>query len=138
VSQFSHLKFLLVDDSATLRKIVKKLVFEIGCDSVDEAENGQEGLKKLQNGDYGMVLLDWTMPIMSGLDMLKAVRADAKLKNTPIIMVTAEGLKENVITAVQAGANEYLFKPFDKETLVAKLEKVLAMQAKLARGAKTA
>ena len=117
-------RFLVVDDMSTMRKIIKTILAQLGYTNVDEAENGKEALAKLRVGNYQFVLLDWNMPEMDGLETLKAIRADEKLKDIPVIMVTAEAKKENVLTAIQAGANNYVVKPFTPEVLKEKIEKV--------------
>jgi two-component system chemotaxis response regulator CheY len=117
-------RFLVVDDMSTMRKIIKTILAQLGYTNVDEAENGKEALAKLRVGNYQFVLLDWNMPEMDGLETLKAIRADEKLKDIPVIMVTAEARKENVLTAIQAGANNYIVKPFTPEVLKEKIEKV--------------
>ncbi len=117
-------RFLVVDDMSTMRKIIRTILAQLGYTNVDEAENGKEALAKLRTGNYQFVLLDWNMPEMDGLETLKAIRADEKLKDIPVIMVTAEAKKENVLTAIQAGANNYIVKPFTPEVLKEKIEKV--------------
>lgn len=117
-------KFLVVDDMSTMRKIVRTILNQLGYTNVDEAENGREALSKLRSGNYDFVLLDWNMPELDGFETLKQIRADEKLKHLPVMMVTAEAKKENVLAAVQAGANNYVVKPFTPETLKEKIEKV--------------
>jgi two-component system chemotaxis response regulator CheY len=117
-------RFLVVDDMSTMRKIIRTILAQLGYTNVDEAENGKEALAKLRVGSYQFVLLDWNMPEMDGLEALKAIRADEKLKDIPVIMVTAEAKKESVLTAIQAGANNYVVKPFTPEVLKEKIEKV--------------
>jgi len=117
-------RFLVVDDMSTMRKIIRAILNQLGYTNVDEAENGKEALAKLRVGNYQFVLLDWNMPEMDGLETLKNIRADEKLKNIPVIMVTAEAKKENVLMAIQAGANNYIVKPFTPEVLREKIEKV--------------
>ncbi|MCI4454388.1 MAG: chemotaxis response regulator CheY [Thermodesulfobacterium sp.] len=117
-------RFLIVDDMSTMRKIIRTILAQLGYTNVDEAENGKEALAKLRTGNYQFVLMDWNMPEMDGLETLKAIRADEKLKDIPVIMVTAEAKKENVIAAIQAGANNYIVKPFTPEVLREKIEKV--------------
>jgi len=117
-------RFLVVDDMSTMRKIIKSILAQLGYTNVDEAENGKEALAKLRVAGYQFVLLDWNMPEMDGLEALKAIRADEKLKDIPVIMVTAEAKKENVLTAIQTGANNYVVKPFTPEVLKKKIEKV--------------
>ncbi|MCS7307580.1 MAG: chemotaxis response regulator CheY [Aquificaceae bacterium] len=117
-------KFLIVDDMSTMRKIVRTILNQLGYTNIDEAENGKDALSKLRSVNYDFVLLDWNMPEVDGLETLKQIRADDKLKHLPVIMVTAEAKKENVLAAVQAGANNYVVKPFTPETLKEKIEKV--------------
>lgn len=117
-------KFLVVDDMSTMRKIIRTILNQLGYTNVEEAENGKEALSKLRSGSFDFVLLDWNMPEMDGLETLKQIRADDKLKGIPVIMVTAEAKKENVLAAIQAGANNYVVKPFTPETLKEKIEKV--------------
>lgn len=120
----TSLKVLVVDDFATMRRIVKGVLKQLGFNDIIEAEDGDLALKELHKENVGLIVSDWNMPNMTGLDLLKAVRADAKLKNTPFLMVTAEGQKENVVQAVQAGVSNYIVKPFTPETFSAKLEKI--------------
>jgi two-component system, chemotaxis family, chemotaxis protein CheY len=117
-------KFLVVDDFSTMRRIVRNLLKELGYSNVDEAEDGAMGLSKLKTGDYEFVVSDWNMPNMDGLTMLQQMRADPKLANIPVLMVTAEAKKENIIAAAQAGANGYVVKPFTAATLDEKLAKI--------------
>jgi len=123
------IKVLVVDDMSTMRRIVKNVLKQIGYTDMDEAENGEEGLKKLRVGGYGLVVSDWNMPVMSGIELLKAIRADPELKHLPVLMVTAEAQKENIMEAVQAGVNNYVVKPFTAEALQEKLTKVFAKLA---------
>jgi two-component system chemotaxis response regulator CheY len=118
------LKVLVVDDFSTMRRIVKNLLKQIGYSNIEEAEDGVQALSKLQNGGFGLVVSDWNMPNMDGLEMLKAVRQDPSLKDIPVLMVTAEAEKEKVITAIQAGVNNYVVKPFTGEILKEKLDKI--------------
>ncbi|MBN1904131.1 MAG: chemotaxis response regulator CheY [Deltaproteobacteria bacterium] len=120
----TSIKVLVVDDFATMRRIVKGVLKQLGFNDIIEAEDGNMALKELQKEKIGLIVSDWNMPNMTGLDLLKAVRADEKLKNTPFLMVTAEGQKENVVQAVQAGVSNYIVKPFTPETFSAKLEKI--------------
>ncbi len=117
-------KFLVVDDFSTMRRIVRNLLKELGYTNVDEAEDGADGLGKLQNGDFDFVVSDWNMPNMDGLTMLQKIREDSKLASLPVLMVTAEAKKENIIAAAQAGANGYVVKPFTAATLDEKLSKI--------------
>jgi two-component system chemotaxis response regulator CheY len=117
-------KFLVVDDFSTMRRIVKNLLKELGFNNVEEAEDGIEALAKLRAGGFGFVISDWNMPNMDGLTLLKEVRADSRLKDLPVLMVTAEATKDNIIAAAQAGASGYVVKPFTAATLGEKLEKI--------------
>lgn len=120
----SNMKFLIVDDFSTMRRIVRNLLKELGFSNVDEAEDGVDALAKLRGGGYHFVISDWNMPNMSGLDLIKTIRADAALKSLPVLMVTAEAKKENIIAAAQAGASGYVVKPFTSATLDEKLKKI--------------
>ena len=117
-------KFLVVDDFSTMRRIVRNLLKELGYSKVEEAEDGAMALSKLKNEHFDFVISDWNMPVMNGLDMLKSIRADAALAKLPVLMVTAEAKKENIIAAAQAGANGYVVKPFTAATLDEKLAKI--------------
>jgi two-component system chemotaxis response regulator CheY len=117
-------KFLVVDDFSTMRRIVRNLLKELGYSNVEEAEDGADGLNKLKQGGYDFVVSDWNMPNMDGLTMLQTIRADSALKSLPVLMVTAEAKKENIIAAAQAGANGYIVKPFTAATLDEKLAKI--------------
>ncbi|MEN6586421.1 MAG: chemotaxis response regulator CheY [Sulfuricella sp.] len=119
-----NMKFLVVDDFSTMRRIVRNLLKELGFTNVDEAEDGVAALGKLKGGNFEFVVSDWNMPNMTGLELLKAIRADASLKHLPVLMVTAEAKKENIIEAAQAGASGYVVKPFTAATLEEKLNKV--------------
>jgi two-component system chemotaxis response regulator CheY len=121
-----NMQVLIVDDYKTMLRIIRNLLKQLDFDNVDEATDGTEALNKLRAGNYGLVISDWNMAPMTGLDLLKEVRADARLKDTPFIMVTAESKTENVIAAKQAGVSNYIVKPFNAETLREKIEKVLA------------
>ncbi|MDN5842604.1 MAG: chemotaxis response regulator CheY [Alcaligenaceae bacterium] len=118
------IKILIVDDFPTMRRIIKNLLKDLGFENVDEAEDGVMALEKLHNGGFEFVVSDWNMPNMDGLDLLKAIRADAALARLPVLMVTAEAKKENIIAAAQAGANGYVVKPFTAATLEEKLNKI--------------
>ena len=117
-------KFLVVDDFSTMRRIVRNLLKDLGYTNVDEAEDGVMGLSKLRSGSFDFVISDWNMPNMDGLTMLQNIRADAALAHLPVLMVTAEAKKENIIAAAQAGANGYVVKPFTAATLDEKLGKI--------------
>jgi len=118
------LKFLVVDDFPTMRRIVRNLLKELGFDNVEEAEDGAMALEKLRSDNFQFVVSDWNMPNMDGLTMLQHIRSDAALKAIPVLMVTAEAKKENIISAAQAGANGYVVKPFTAATLEEKLSKI--------------
>lgn len=117
-------KFLVVDDFSTMRRIVRNLLKELGYSNVDEAEDGAMALSKLKNENFDFVISDWNMPNMDGLEMLKNIRADTLIAKLPVLMVTAEAKKENIIAAAQAGANGYVVKPFTAATLDEKLSKI--------------
>lgn len=119
-----NMSILVVDDFPTMRRIVRSLLKELGFTNVDEAEDGQDALNKLRGGGFEFVVSDWNMPNMDGLEMLKQIRADDALKALPVLMVTAEAKKENIIAAAQAGANGYVVKPFTSATLEEKLNKI--------------
>ena len=119
-----NMKFLVVDDFSTMRRIVRNLLKELGYTNVDEAEDGSVGLQKLKSGNFQFVVTDWNMPVMTGIELLKAIRADATLKHLPVLMITAEAKKENIIAAAQAGASGYIVKPFTAATLAEKLQKI--------------
>jgi len=120
----TKLKFLVVDDFSTMRRIVRNLLKELGFTNVDEAEDGAVALQKLQGGGFDFVVSDWNMPNMDGLTLLQRVRADAALKHLPVLMITAEAKKENIIAAAQSGASGYIVKPFTAATLNEKLVKI--------------
>ena len=117
-------KFLVVDDFSTMRRIVRNLLKELGFTNVDEAEDGVVALQKLKSEQFDFVVSDWNMPNMTGIDLLKSIRADAALKHLPVLMVTAEAKKENIIEAAKSGANGYVVKPFTAATLDEKLNKI--------------
>lgn len=119
-----NMKFLVVDDFSTMRRIVRNLLKELGFTNVDEAEDGMAGLQKLREGGFDFVVSDWNMPNMDGLTMLQNIRADDALKKLPVLMVTAEAKKENIVAAAQAGASGYVVKPFTAATLDEKLNKI--------------
>lgn len=120
----SKMKFLIVDDFSTMRRIVRNLLKELGYTSADEAEDGAAAFQKLQGGGFNFVITDWNMPNMDGLQLLQAIRSDAALKALPVLMITAEAKKENIIAAAQSGANGYIVKPFTAATLNEKLIKI--------------
>ena len=119
-----NLKFLVVDDFSTMRRIVRNLLKELGFANADEAEDGAIALQKLKAGGFDFVISDWNMPNMDGLALLQAIRADEALKKLPVLMVTAEAKKENIVAAAAAGANGYVVKPFTAATLDEKLNKI--------------
>ncbi len=116
---------LIVDDYKTMLRIIRNLLKQLEFDNVEEAMDGQEALAKLRAGQFGLVISDWNMQPMTGLDLMKEVRADARLKSIPFIMITAESKTENVVAAKQAGVSNYIVKPFNAETLREKIERVL-------------
>lgn len=124
MSDRTSLKFLVVDDFSTMRRIVRNLLKELGFTNVEEAEDGAVALGKLREGNFEFVVSDWNMPNMDGLMLLQHIRADAKLKTLPFLMVTAEAKKDNIIAAAKAGASGYVVKPFTAATLQEKLEKI--------------
>ncbi len=118
------MKILIVDDFSTMRRIIKNLLRDLGFNNTQEADDGTTALPMLQKGDFDFVVTDWNMPGMQGIDLLKAIRADDKLKNIPVLMVTAEAKREQIIAAAQAGVNGYVVKPFTAATLKEKLDKI--------------
>ena len=118
------MNILVVDDFPTMRRIVRSLLKELGFTNVEEAEDGQEALNKLNGGNFQFIISDWNMPNLDGLDMLKRIRADDALKSLPVLMITAEAKKDNIVAAAQAGANGYIVKPFTAATLEEKLNKI--------------
>ena len=128
----SKLKFLVVDDFSTMRRIVRTLLKELGFPNVDEAEDGASALAKLKRDSFDFVVSDWNMPNMSGIDLLRAIRGDAALRHLPVLLVTAEARRENIIEAAEEGANGFVVKPFTAATLEEKLNKVFARMNKAA------
>jgi len=120
----SSLKFLVVDDFSTMRRIVRNLLKELGLTKVEEAEDGAVALARLREGGFDFVVSDWNMPNMDGLTLLQNVRADARLKTLPFLMITTEAKKENIAAALQAGASGYIVKPFTAATLQEKLDTI--------------
>ncbi len=121
-----NMPILIVDDYKTMLRIVRNLLKQIGFENVDEATDGSAALTKLRDKDYQLIISDWNMEPMTGLQLLKEVRNDSKLQTMPFIMITAESKPDNVIEARKAGVNNYIVKPFNAETLRAKLAAVLA------------
>jgi two-component system chemotaxis response regulator CheY len=120
----ANMKFLVVDDFSTMRRIVRNLLKELGFNNVQEAEDGIDALNKLRAEAFDFVVSDWNMPNMTGIELLRSIRADEKLKHLPVLMVTAEAKRENIIEAAQAGASGYVVKPFTAATLDEKLKKI--------------
>lgn len=125
MSAATDMKFLIVDDFSTMRRIVRNLLKEIGYSNADEAEDGQAAYAKLQGGGFDFVVSDINMPNMNGFELLAQIRADASMKHLPVLMVTAEAKKEDIVMAAQAGASGYIVKPFTKATLEEKLQKIV-------------
>ncbi|HEY4706967.1 MAG TPA: chemotaxis response regulator CheY [Thermodesulfobacteriota bacterium] len=120
-----NMKILVVDDFSTMRRIIKNILREIGYNNVDEADDGTTALEKLRAGKFDFVVTDWNMPNMPGIELLKVIRSDDALKDMPVLMVTAEAAKENVVTAVQAGVNNYIVKPFTAAALKERIDLIL-------------
>ena len=125
MSTHSDLKFLIVDDFSTMRRIVRGLLKEMGCENADEAEDGAAALHKLKAQKFDFVVSDINMHNMNGFELLKAIKADESLKHLPVLMVTAEARKEDIVLAAQSGAAGYIVKPFTKATLEEKLQKIM-------------
>jgi two-component system chemotaxis response regulator CheY len=124
------MKILVVDDFATMRKIIKNLLRDLGFENTEEADDGATALPKLQTGNFDFLITDWNMPGMKGVDLLKAVRADEKLKTLPVLMVTAEQRREQIVEAAQAGVNGYVVKPFTAAMLKEKIESIFSRLGK--------
>ncbi|MCP3922345.1 MAG: response regulator [Desulfobacterales bacterium] len=122
---YNGVKVLCVDDFATMRRILKNILKQIGFKDIEEAVDGFTALDALKKTKFDLIISDWNMPKMSGLDLLKTVRGMAEYKDTPFIMVTAEAQKQNVIEAVGAGVTNYVVKPFTAESIAEKLKKIL-------------
>ncbi|MCG6551487.1 MAG: chemotaxis response regulator CheY [Candidatus Magnetominusculus sp. LBB02] len=120
----TQMKILVVDDFAMMRKIVKGVLAKLGMTNIEEAEDGEQAFKMLQAGNFEFLITDWNMPNVTGLELLKKVRADAKLKALPVILVTAEAEQSQIMEAIQAGVNNYVTKPFTPDTLKVKIEKI--------------
>ena len=125
----NNMKFLVVDDFSTMRRIVKGLLNELGYSEITEADDGSTALPLLRNGSFDFLITDWNMPGMPGLELLKAVRGDARLAKLPVLMLTAEAKREQIIEAAQAGVSGYVIKPFTAVTLKEKIDKILAAKA---------
>ncbi|MDD5170335.1 MAG: chemotaxis response regulator CheY [Syntrophales bacterium] len=124
-----NIKILIVDDFATMRKVIRNILKQLGYENIVEAEDGVLGLRALKSQKIDFVICDWNMPNMTGLELLKAVRADSDLSATPFLMVTAEALQENVVAAVKAGVSNYIVKPFTAEILNEKITKILEVNS---------
>lgn len=120
----TDMKILVVDDFSTMRRIIKNLLRDLGYNNTAEADDGATALPMLQSQPFDFVVTDWNMPVMTGIDLLQAIRADAKLKSLPVLMVTAEAKKDQIVMAAQAGVNGYIVKPFTAATLKEKIEKI--------------
>lgn len=129
-----NIKVLVVDDFPTMRRIIRNLLKQIGFENVDEAEDGVQALSKLKSGSYGLIVTDWNMPNMEGIDLLRNIRKEESIKDLPVLMVTAEAEKEKVIEAIKAGVDNYIVKPFTAEVLKEKLEKVADKKKSLKAG----
>ncbi len=119
-----NIKILIVDDFSTMRRIIKNLLRDLGYNNTFEADDGSTAWPMLESGDFDFVITDWNMPIMQGIDLLRKIRADAKLKSLPVLMVTAEAKRDQIIIAAQAGVNGYIVKPFTADTLKEKIDKI--------------
>jgi len=119
-----NLKILIVDDYSTMRRIVKNLLNDLGFTNTTEADDGRSAWPMLQNGDFDFVVTDWNMPGMTGIDLLKAIRGEPRLAKLPVLMVTAEAQRDQIIAAAQAGVNGYIIKPFTAVTLKEKIDKI--------------
>ena len=124
-----NLNFLVVDDFSTMRRIIKNLLHDLGYANVTEADDGSTALPLLKDGNFDFLITDWNMPGMPGLELLKQVRADARLGKMPVLMLTAEAKREQIVEAAQAGVNGYVIKPFTAATLKEKIDKILAARA---------
>jgi two-component system, chemotaxis family, chemotaxis protein CheY len=118
------MKILVVDDFSTMRRIVKNVLKQLGFDNIEEAEDGVQALAKLKSGGFSFMVSDWNMPNMDGLVLLKTIRTDPELKELPVLMVTAEAEKHMVVTAIQAGVNNYVVKPFTAEIFKEKMDRI--------------
>lgn len=120
----NNMKILIVDDFSTMRRIIKNLLRDLGYTNTQEADDGLTALPMLKGGNFDFLVTDWNMPGMQGIDLLKEVRADAKLASLPVLMVTAEQKREQIVEAAQAGVNGYIVKPFTAQTLKEKIDKI--------------
>lgn len=122
----TNMTVLVVDDFATMRRIISNVLKQLGFENILEAEDGTKALQVLETEKVDFVITDWNMPQMSGLDLLKAIRASEDKKDIPVLMVTAEAMQENIMKAAKAGVNNYIIKPFDAKTLSDKINKIFA------------
>jgi two-component system, chemotaxis family, chemotaxis protein CheY len=125
----AEMNILVVDDFSTMRRIIKNLLHDLGYKNVSEADDGNTALPMLKTGKYDFLITDWNMPGMPGLELIKQVRADAELSGMPVLMLTAEAKREQIVEAAQAGVNGYVIKPFTAATLKEKIDKILASRA---------
>ncbi|MGA2023673.1 MAG: chemotaxis response regulator CheY [Steroidobacteraceae bacterium] len=123
------MNFLVVDDFSTMRRIIKSVLHEMGYANVTEADDGNTALPLLKNGNFDFLITDWNMPGMGGLELLKLVRADSRLAKLPVLLLTAEAKREQIVEAAQAGVSGYVIKPFTPATLKEKIEKIIAARA---------
>lgn len=119
-----NMKILVVDDFSTMRRIVKNILKQLGYENIIEADDGQTALPKIKGEGIEFVITDWNMPNMTGLELLKTMKADDEMKDIPVMLVTAEALQENIVAAIKAGAANYVVKPFDAKTLGDKIDKI--------------
>jgi two-component system chemotaxis response regulator CheY len=127
-----NMKILVVDDFSTMRRIIKGLLHELGFNNIEEADDGATALPMLQQGNFDFLVTDWNMPGMPGLDLVKAIRADARLAALPVLMVTAEAKREQIVEAAKVGINGYVVKPFTANTLKEKIDKIFARSTQAA------
>lgn len=128
----TNLRILVVDDFSTMRRIIRNLLQDLGFKNISEADDGSTALTALRESEFDFVVTDWNMPGVTGIDLLRAIRADAKLKHLPVLMVTAEGKREQIVEAAQAGVNGYVIKPFTASTLREKLDRIFERLAQVA------
>lgn len=119
-----HMRILVVDDFSTMRRIIKNLLRDLGFTNMDEADDGATALPMLKTGNYDFLITDWNMPVMEGIQLLKEIRSDPKLAHLPVLMVTAEARREQIVIAAEAGVNGYIVKPFTAQTLQQKINKI--------------
>jgi two-component system chemotaxis response regulator CheY len=122
-------KILIVDDFATMRRIIRITLNSLGCMNIDEADDGDTALPMLRSESYGLVITDWNMPGMPGIDLLQMIRSDKALLNIPVLMITAESKRELIVQAIEAGVNDYLVKPFHRDALIKKVSRLIASKS---------